>query len=235
MAIAARYWTYAELNTKVEKDLDLEDELFVVDSEMLGYANEAIDEAERIVKAVYPDYFLDKATLTLVDGTSEYALPTRIYAHKIRRMTYRLGSTVYTIKRVRDWKKFEIYEEEQASTGTTSDLAYFVINQTAGAPRILFTRPANAVDATATVTVWFVRQANRLAVDADVLDVPEAANYVMQFMKVKCYEKEGHPNWSGAVAQLNAFEKALKEDLEEMVPDADDMIEMDVSFYDEMA
>ena len=40
------YQTYEQLRRKVEKDLDLEEELFITPSEMLGYANEAIEEAE---------------------------------------------------------------------------------------------------------------------------------------------------------------------------------------------
>lgn len=233
MAIASRYWTYLELKTKVLQDGDLEGETFIQPSEMLGYCNEAIDNAEKIVKNVYPDYFLDKAPLTLVAATQEVALPDAIYAHKLRRITYRNGSEVYTIDRVRDWKKFEEYEEQAANSGSNVELRYFILNQTAGSPRITFNRPLTATDAAATVTAWFVRQANRVEEDADLLDIPEAANYVMCFMKFKCLEKEGHPGVSLAVAQLNAEEASLQADLVEMVPDGDDEIEQDKSFYGE--
>jgi hypothetical protein len=234
MAIASRYWTYAELLAQVEKSCDLEGEIFIQEEEMLGYANEAIDAAERIVKNTYADYFLDKATLTLVEDSNEASLPSKIYAHKIRRITYRNGGEVYTVERVKDWRKFEEYEETQAGGSTSSPLRYFLLNSTAGTPKILFTRAATAAEAAATTTCWFVRQANRLSSDDDVLDIPEAANYVMAYMRFKAYAKEGHPGLGLAVSELNSEEEALKADLADMVPDGDDELQMDTSFYDDM-
>jgi hypothetical protein len=196
--------------------------------------NEAIDNAEKIVKNTYADYFLDKDTLTLVEGANEVAMPSRLYAHKIRRIIYRSGSQRYTMNRVKDWKKFEVYDEEFSANSSSSELRYFILNQSAGSPKILLTRNASGADAAATVTCWFVRQANRLVDDSDIMDIPEAANYVMQYMKFKCYEKEGHPNLSLAVTQLNSEETSLQTDLTDMIPDADDEMEMDGSFYEEM-
>ena len=231
MSIASRYWTYAELLAKVQMDLDIEGETFVQPDEMLGYANEAIDDCERIVKGVYPDYFLDKDTITLVSSTLEYALPTRCYAHKIRRMIYRNGGEVYTIPRIKDWRKFETYEVEQTGSGSSHITGYFILNSTAGAPRILF--PQVNVSG-AYIQVWFIRQANRLVATTDVLDIPEAANYVMQHMKARAYEKEGHPNLGLALAALGALRTDLEGDLAEMIPDADNALEMDTSFYEDM-
>lgn len=231
MSIASRYWTWTDMLAKIENDLDLQDEIFVTPTEMMGYANEGIDEVERIVKNVYPDYFLDKDTLTLVSGTKEYALPSRIYAHKIRRMVYRNGSEIYTIPRIKDWRKFETYELEQASGGSTQITGYFILNSAAGTPKILF---PSILQSGVYVQVWFIRQANRITTGADVLDVPEAANYVMQYIKVRVYEKEGHPNLGMAIEVLKAMRAELATDLAEMIPDADDEIEMDMSFYGEM-
>ena len=236
MAIASRFWTYLELKTKVEQECDLEGEIFVQPSEMLGFCNEAIDNAEKIVKNTYADYFLDKDQLALTAGSSDVALPSRIYANKIRRITYKNTSgRIYTLSRLKDWKKFEAYEEEQAAGGTAGELRYLILNQTAGAPKIVFTRPASAEDAAATVTCWFIRQANRLTVDADIMDIPEAANYVTQYMKFKAFAKEGNPLLGLVVSQLNSEEESLQADLAEMVPDADDELEMDKSFYEDMA
>ncbi len=234
MTIASRYWTYTEMLTAVEASCDLEGEIFIQPAEMLQYCNEAIDNAEKIVQNTYPDYFLDKDSLALVAGNNTATLPSRIFAHKIRRITFRTGSQVYTIGRVKDWRKFEAYEQDQAGGNDTAALRYFILNQSAGSPKILFTRNVTAAEAAATVTAWFIRQANRLVDGTDVMDVPEAANYVMQFMKYRCYEKEGHPNLGLAIAQLNAEETSLQGVLSEMVPDADDEMEMDTTFYEDM-
>lgn len=56
----------------------------------------------------------------------------------------------------------------------------------------------------------------------------------MQYMKFKCYEKEGHLNLGIAISQLNAEETSLQAVLADMVPDADDELEMDTSFYEDM-
>lgn len=235
MAITTKYWTYLELKQKVERDTDTEAEIFIQPEEMLGYFNEAIDEVELEVKGLYEDYFLDRDTLTLVSGTSEYALPSKIYAHKIRRILYRNGSRVYVVRRVRDWKKFEYLEVNKIYSTSGSDAneySYFVINSTAGAPRILFT-PDVSEDGTF-ITIWYLRQANRLETNTDVLDVPEAANFVLQHVKTRIYEKEAHPMLEKAMADLEKERNLLRDILATMVPDADNEIEMDLSFYEEM-
>ncbi len=66
------------------------------------------------------------------------------------------------------------------------------------------------------------------------MDIPEAANYILQFMKVRCYEKEGHPNLTMAMAALQKEEADLQAALAEMIPDTENEIEMDMTFYTDM-
>ncbi len=232
MAIATKFWTYSELKAKVEADCNLEGEVFITDTEMLGYFNEAVEAVEKIVHGLYEDYFLDKDTITFVQGTSEYVLPSRVYAHKIRSIMYRNGSRVYEIKRIRDWKKFREYTLNLvANSGDQVEYSWFLINQAAGSPKGLFT-PEVAENGTY-VTVWFLRCANRFAGLTDVLDVPEAANYVMQYVKKRCYEKEGHPNIVMAIPDLAKEQADLEGILTAMIPDANNEIEMDTSFYED--
>jgi hypothetical protein len=232
MAIASKYWTLAELTTKIERDLDLEGEIFIQPEELTGYINEAIDEAESEVHGLYEDYFLTKAAITLVSGTSEYSLPSSIYAHKIRRVTYRNGTKTYPVQRVRDWRKFERYEWQKVyGAQSEAEYQYFLLNSTAGAPTILFIPEVS--ESGAYITVWFLRQANFLVADADKMDIPEAANFVMQHAKVRCYEKEGHPNLPKAMADLERERALLQGILASMIPDADNEIEADTSFYEE--
>ncbi len=230
MAIATRYWTYAELVQKVERDLDLEGEVFIQPEEMRGYFNEAVDDVEKIVHGLYEDYFLDHDPITLVNATSEYVLPSRIFAHKIRSITYRNGSRAYEVVRLRDWKKFLEYNLDRVGgPAGSAEYRYFLLNQSAGSPKILFT-PAVVEDGQF-IDVWFLRQANRLSTDDDIMDVPEAANYVMQYVKNRCYEKEGHPNLMKAISDLASEKETLEGVLSAMVPDANNEIEMDLSFY----
>jgi len=233
MAITTKFWTLLQLTTKIERDLALEDEDFVQPDELTDYINEAIDEAEAEVHGLYEDYFLCRSTITLVSGTSEYALPTSIYAHKIRRITYRRGTRTYTINRIRDWKKFEEFElDKVGGAQSEAEYRYLLVNEAAGSPKILFT--PDVAESGAYVTVWYYRQANRLSADADLMDIPEAANFVLQHVKVRCYEKEGHPNLAKAMSDLERERALLQSTLTAMIPDADTTIEMDLSLYEEM-
>ncbi len=122
-----KYWTLAEITAKIKRDLDLEAETFVRPVELTDYINEAIDEAEAEIHTLYEDYFLTTAPITLVPNQEEYDLPTDIYAHKIRRMIFNNTSSIYKIRRIQDWRKFE--QQAIAKQFETSDLyQFFLIN-----------------------------------------------------------------------------------------------------------
>ena len=227
------FFTYGDIKTKVERDLDLEGETFITDEEMLGYANEAVDEVERQIHALYDDYFLTRSTIALVAGTEEYALPSDIYAMKIRAVVYRNGSQVWQVPRIRDWKKFLQYEMDQA-TGTTSPGSYgfFVLNQTAGSPKIVFAPTPQETGSF--LKIWYIRNANTLTTTASTFDIPESINYVMQYMKVRCYEKEMNPNIQKAMVDLEREKTDTLAVLANMFPDNENDIEMDTRLYDDM-
>ena len=227
----ATFWTYAMIKAKVEQDLALEDEVFVEPAELLGYVNEAIREAEAEVHGLYEDYFLNRATLTLVQGQEEYDLPADIYAHKIRRVVYKNGSEVYKLERMRDWKKFENYAIESINQSSTR-YYYFIINPTAGSPKLLLSPPAKT--AGPYVTIWYLRDANQLVADTDICDIPEFVSFVLQYTKTRCYEKEGHPNLAKAMQDLEQQRRQMTGTLASMVPDGDNEIEADFSSYEEM-
>jgi hypothetical protein len=220
--------TWAEIKTKVQQDLDIEDEVFVTDAELMSYCNEAIDEAEAEIHSLYEDYFLNKATVTLVQGTSDYALPSDIYAHKIRRLIYQNGATIYTVDRMKDWKKFE----EKAVTDYypgTAYYSYLIINAAAGTPKISLVPTAQ--ESGAYLTLWYIRNATRMTADASICDIPEFINFIYQYIKVRVYEKEMNPNAQGAIAILQQQRELMQSTLGTMVPDADNTIEMDISSY----
>jgi hypothetical protein len=226
-----KYWTLAQIISKIEKDLAIEGEVFVEDEELLGYINEGIDVAEAEIHNLAEDYFMTKATLTLVDGTDEYDLPANIYGHKIRRITYRNGTKRYTLGRLHNFKKFEEYEDQRVHQ-SAEEYVYFIMNSTAGSPKIVLTPPAK--EDGAYVTVWYWRQANRLEEDSDICDIPEFVNFVIQFAKTRIYEKEGHPAVAKAMDDLEKYRAQMQSTLETMVPDDDNEIPADLSFYKDM-
>lgn len=250
MATNKQYWTAAQIFQRVKDELDLNEETFIDDVEMVQYANAAIDRAEQAVIGIHVDYFLTSAKLTLVSGTREYELPVDIYAHKIRRILYENGSQVYKVTRLQDWKKFERMAIEDVN-GASTIYDYFLVNRQPGEPRINFV-PTPREDGEF-ITVWYCRQANRFddsytvvgdnrvlntALDdpTNILDIPEAFNYIVEFTKMKCDIKEKRLNGQvqmGDYPEVQLEMRELMGAIQEMVPDAENLIEPDYSTYEE--
>jgi len=70
--------------------------------------------------------------------------------------------------------------------------------------------------------------------DTSVCDIPEFVDFVLQYMKVRCYEKESHPNLGLAVAALESKRKNMNDTLANMVPDGEQELEQDTEFYRDM-
>ena len=227
-----RYWTWSEIRTKIEQECDLEDEDFVRREELLGYANEAIDEAEAEIHSLYEDYFLKKQDVAIVALDESIDLPSDIYAHKIRRLIFKQagGATAYTVNKIKDWKKFE--EKAVADIQSTTDLyQYILMNETPGFPKITLVPKSREAG---TLVIWYLRNANRLVNDTDICDIPEFINFIFSHMKVKVYGKEGHPGYQAALERLETERARMLGVLQQMVPDADNELEMDTSYYSDM-
>lgn len=113
--------TLAQIKTRVEQALDLEEEFFITDDELINLINESIDEAEREIHTLYEDYFLDCQPLSLVTGQSLYRLPSNIYANKIRKMTYDAADRKYVITRLKK-------KEDILCSNTNDDYRYYILN-----------------------------------------------------------------------------------------------------------
>lgn len=237
MAITKEYWSATNILERVKDELDLNEETFIDDQELIRYCNAAIDRAEQQLIGIHKDYFLTSETLSLVSGTREYALPSTIYGHKIRRIIYEQGSQVYKVTRIQDWKKFERKAIEDVNNSATL-LEYFLVNDAPGEPRIMFV-PVPAQTGPY-VTVWYVRQSNRFIMPVsdptNILDMPEAFNYVVEFVKMKCDIKEKRAMGqipSGNYPEVDREYQEFIGVLEEIVPDAENLIEADFSAYEE--
>jgi len=224
-----RQWTYLELKTKVRNDLGLSQEDFVSDPEMLGYCNEAINEAEKEIHTLYEDYFLRSTTYSIVTGTATYSLPSDIFANKIRGMVYNYNNSIYTIERIKEEDMFEnIAIDDDVDAGT---YRYIILNTDAATEPQFRLVPDGKANETDAITLWYLRNANRVTADTSVCDIPEFAEFVLQYMKHRCYEKEMHPNLSSAIMQLELNRKQMINTLTNMVPDDDNEIERDMTFY----
>jgi hypothetical protein len=219
-----RAWTYLEIKEKVQNDLDLEDEIFITAEEMLGYVNEAIDNAEAQIHALYEDYFLTKDTLALVTNTATYSMPTDIYANKIRSIYYVNGSIKYPVMK---WKQ-PLYLIPFVETN--DDYQYLPINTSANGYQMQLI-PASQETSAANITRWYIRNAKVLVDDDDVCDIPEFINYILQYTKMRCYEKEGHVTTLKAIDDTEKEKQLMIQTLTNMVDDEDTELRKDFSFY----
>lgn len=229
-----QYKTYLEIRTKVEEDLDLQDELFIQDSELLGYCNEAIDEAEAEIHTIYEDYFLTYDYISLVNGQEEYDLPSNIYANKIRGIVYSDGATIYNVPKLKHSDMFQLIELSNQYS-TTDFYKYMIVNRAEGLNPKMLLVPNSREDGTNRLKIWYLRNANRMVDDTSICDIPEFSQFVVKYMKVECYKKEGHPNIAIATQDLEMQRRQMIATLSNMIPDGDTEIQKDLSIYDDMS
>lgn len=240
-----KLFTFGEAAQKVRSELDLQEETFIGPDELVGYFNDAIHEAESEILKINEDYLLSYTTLSMVTGESLIDLPANIYAQKIRALIYINGSTQYSVKRIRGANKFDILTQIQ-QYGTSDDYRYIPINQTAGQQSKIQLVPTSREDGDY-LTLWFIRSANRIPTAAElgtaptdsntdaqnntVLDLPEAANFIFEFVKRKCLPKDGDPRVAEQDVVTERQRALMIETLTDQVPDDDDTILPDMDFY----
>jgi hypothetical protein len=235
----AKYWTYQELRTKVQRETDTEAEDFIQTDEMFGYINEAIDEAEKHIHtfSMEADYFLAAQMYDLTSGQQFLDLPTDVYAHKIRHISYESGDLIYTIKRFRGENLFETIANAEHYTNSGDYYKYILQNDgndnTTPAPKIRLIPTSNRTE-TQVIRLWYIRNARRMEVDTDVMDIPEAAQFVVKYCVYKIFAKEGHPNAESAKVELEMERQSLMSTLETMTPDKDSTIVPDLTYYNDM-
>lgn len=228
--------TYANAKIVVEKELDLEEETFIQDSEMLEYFNKARREVEAEVLSIYEDYLLDSAPLALTLGVSKYSLPASIYASKIRGIIYNNGSIIYEIKRIRSAHKF-LERAMLRYTDPTDFYRYIIVNSAAGGIQIELS-PAAKETSVDNVVIWYLRKMPDIALDGDFVDVeiPESINFIYSYVKMLCKQKEnGGVIPQDAAAEMQAQKTLLIETLTNMVPDDDNEVIQDFSAYEEIS
>lgn len=216
--------TLLDLKDRVKAELDTEDEDFISEPELNGYARRAMNAAENIVLTLYEDYFLATPfTITLASGQAEYDLPTDIYAQKIRKVIYDQGNSGrYLVKRIKRL-------EETSSIQSGEDYRYLLTNDgTNGVKLTVYPTPTGSGEI---FKVWYLRNAKELTLDTHALDIPEAYDYITQHVKDSCINKERGTQGAEKSPALMEEENLLISALTERVPDEDNEIEPDLSFY----
>jgi hypothetical protein len=178
-----KLWTYKELKTKIELELDLEDEIFVRPDELIGYVNKAISLAESAILKIDEDYFLSIMHIPLQGGVAEYDYPYDIYAYKIRGIEYSAGATIYPVQRFRRMGKFDTLEIANFYP-VNNWYAYTTINKGAdGKAKVILvprsretsvvTYPQSINQTAAPMKMYYIRHANRVPLLNEVIAVYE--------------------------------------------------------------
>lgn len=224
--------TKKQIIDKVELDLDLQEETSITPAEMTGYLHDAIGDCEAIIQNIDEDYFLRSRPLTIVQNVRRVALPTDIYANKIRGVIYNDGTKRYPIKRIRTYLEFERLTELDINPSSVDDLYYVLVNDDAVTDTQIEFHPPPALSSSSLVTLWYLRDAARPTSDTDLCDIPEFINYIYAHMKRSCMAKESlglAPPEAHAAVQKQ--ETRMKATLTNRVPDNDNEIQLDLSHY----
>ena len=115
-------------------------------------------------------------------------------------------------------------------TNTNQDFCYHVENSVASGIQLIL-HPTPAANDSTSVKIWFLRNATRMEADADEIDIPEFIEFIFAFVRVKIARKERNPLLNSYEDSLDRQRSLMKETLADMIPDADETIRPDFSFY----
>jgi len=212
----------------VLQDLDLEEENFIQDTEMLGYFNEAIRDAKTTIDSIYKDYFLTSYPLPVTTGTAKYTIPSTV--GKIRGFEYNNNNLIYPIKQFRDWNKF-LKRDLMVNANPDFWYRYLLLNPSPGVYQIELSPPAK--ETSSNFIIWHLRPVVELTgSDTDPIDLPEFVNFIYAFVKGKCKQKEnGGIMPPDAQSEIDRERQLMVDNLTDRVPDYDNEVEKDLSIY----
>jgi hypothetical protein len=217
--------TWGEILAEIEDENDLAEEVFVDSGELLTYANSGLEDLEKKIHVINDNHFAADTSLALVNGTSTYSLPSDIYSTKINGIFYNDGSTKYEIKPLKNLS-------EIPDIDTNDDYRYRIINTTASGRQIKL-YPASRETSSSNVTIFY-RRVIKLFVDStSVLDIPEAKEFVKQYVTDKVKNKERNTPDAPESDSLVAKRKDLLDSLEKMIDDDNTEVAVNTDYYEE--
>lgn len=217
--------TWGDIKTEVEDENDLAEETFVDAAELLIYANEAVRDIEKEIHKLHDKYFAAETSLPLSVGSDDLALPDDIYANKINALIYNDGSDKYEVKPLKNLRDIpDINDNDQYQ--------YRIVNTVGGGRRIKLYPPSRVSDSTA-LTAYYRRQALPFLDESSVLDIPEAGDFIKQYVTDKVSNKERMQLDAPESVALKRKRTLLLESLQQMIDDDNTDVNVDMSYYGE--
>ena len=228
--------TFGELQAEVQADLDLEAEEFINGIEFQNYFNSGIRrvEAEIIKLGLREQYLKDEAFVSTVQGQKDYALPTDIIDTKIRKIVFRDGTNIYTVHPIRGESSYEEEDIVNITPSATDRHAFDIIKTSSDWVLRLVPTPTKAV--ANALRILYFKDLNRFTASTDECDVPEYCyEYLLSYVRYRCYKKEGHPNTLEEKEELGDHLITMRETLQGQISDPDiDLVDKDFTHYEEM-
>lgn len=216
--------TWGEIKAEIEAEYDLTEETFVDGAELLQYANSGIEDIEKEIHTINDNYFHSEASISLVNGTADYDLPSDIFANKITGWIYDDGSKSYMIKELKDLSKIPDVRNEDF-------YQYRIINTTAGGTKIRVYPTPKATETNN--TLFYRRRIVLLEDDSSVLDVPEAKEFLKQYVIDKAANKERLTPDAQESPALMKKRKSLLDSLAKMIDDDNTEVYINTDYYEE--
>jgi hypothetical protein len=231
------YKTKLQVTTKIERDLDLEEEEFIQPDELTEYINDAITiiEAHINTLGLKDQYLRKRTTLSLVSGTADYAIPADLYEDKIKEVVYSNGATIYGVTPLTGSSSAE--EIEHLNRFQTTEYYRYRIRSDSAAAKYFQLIPSARETVANVIVIEYFRDLARVSADADLVEVPDIAlQYLYQYVKTMVYEKESHANYESSLAKLEKLEALMVSTLQgQLADDSDNFIELDKSIYEEIS
>lgn len=229
------YPTYADILARVEDEMDTLDEDFVSASEVLGFANRAVDQCESKIHQICEDIYLTKAYLALTAGSPIVALPTNIYNNRVRALLYKNGNYIYQLEEFQGENLFLEDEVRNVSPNATEEYRYLIKNDSASVKPYIYLSPVaqeTILAADQRFVCWYIRNANKFTTGTDICDIPEGADFIVEYMKKSVAEKEKDFEAAAAYGQnLLALENDLISMLNQRADSRRGKIKPDTSWY----
>lgn len=179
----------------------------------------------------------------LIAGTGKYALPTNIYANKIRELVFNDGDLIYEIKpyspRHKQWK---VEYMNAFYADDTRIFQYQLVNDSVYDPSLPYTTniqiemiPTPKITGDY-ITVYYLREAQKIPYvnSGDVqVDIPEFYDYIKFEMMCRCAFKSMNPKYEALVGWADEAKTRMIQTLSNRKEDGSKRIDADFSFYED--
>jgi len=204
------YRTFGDLATQVRAELDLDTEDFIQPSELTNYFNSGIRiiEANIIQQNSRDKYLQDEAFISTVAAQEDYTLPSDIIDTKIRKLVFRDGATIYTMRPLISEDSYEVEDVERFYSGSTTYFHWSIYKTSEDYVLRLTPEPTKSV--TDAIRVVYFKDLNRYLTDATNCDIPEICyEWLLSYVRFRCYQKELHPNMQVEAGTLEKLQTLM--------------------------